>query len=163
MSSISIGIRSVSVAGSSSNWIQGDARPASPSELLSCPPFIKHAQEGEKGNDLPAVGVGVAQPLWSLAWRLQYPGSTPDTDRVCVFSTAFRLTPGPSQPPLQLVLCGAEHHSGGQRLCSQSVVSQHFMEPEGSFSHSQLLSTCTYPKPDQSSPQHAILSLKGPS
>jgi hypothetical protein len=31
---------------------------------------------------------------------------------------------------------------------------QHFMEPEGSSPNSQELSTCLYPKPDQSSPQH---------
>jgi hypothetical protein len=33
--------------------------------------------------------------------------------------------------------------------------SQHFMEPEGSLPSSQELSTCTYPEPDQSSPQHS--------
>jgi hypothetical protein len=37
------------------------------------------------------------------------------------------------------------------------------MELEGSLPSSQELSTCTYPEPDQSSPQHSILSLKGPS
>jgi hypothetical protein len=40
--------------------------------------------------------------------------------------------------------------------------SQHFMEPEGSLLRSQELSTRTYPEPNQSSPQHSILSLKGP-
>jgi hypothetical protein len=50
-----------------------------------------------------------------------------------------------------------------QTLCSHSVVSQHFMEPEGSLPSSQELSTCTYSEPDQSSPQHSILSLKGSS
>jgi hypothetical protein len=44
-------------------------------------------------------------------------------------------------------------------LCNHSVVSQHFMEPEGSLPRSQELSTCTYPEPDQSGPQHSILSL----
>jgi hypothetical protein len=38
--------------------------------------------------------------------------------------------------------------------------SQHFMEDEGSLPRSQELSTCTYPEPDQSSPQHPILSRK---
>jgi hypothetical protein len=33
--------------------------------------------------------------------------------------------------------------------------SQHFMEPEGSLPSLQELSTCTYPEPDQSSPQHS--------
>jgi hypothetical protein len=41
--------------------------------------------------------------------------------------------------------------------------SQHVMEPEGSLLHSQELSNCNYPLPDQSSPQHSILSLKGAS
>jgi hypothetical protein len=30
------------------------------------------------------------------------------------------------------------------------------MEPEGSLPSSQELSTCTYPEPDQSSPQHSL-------
>jgi hypothetical protein len=34
------------------------------------------------------------------------------------------------------------------------------MEPEGSLPSSQELSTCTYPEPDQSSPQHSLLSSK---
>jgi hypothetical protein len=38
-----------------------------------------------------------------------------------------------------------------------------FMEPEDSLPSSQELSTYNYPEPDQSSPQHSILSLKGPS
>jgi hypothetical protein len=37
------------------------------------------------------------------------------------------------------------------------------MEPEGSLPSSQELSTCPYPEPDRSSPQHSNLSLKGPS
>jgi hypothetical protein len=45
-------------------------------------------------------------------------------------------------------------------LCSHSIVPQHFMEPIGSLPSSQELSTCTYPEPDQSSPQHSILPLK---
>jgi hypothetical protein len=60
-------------------------------------------------------------------------------------------------------LCGAEYHSRCHKLCSHSVVSQHFMEPEGSLLSLQELSTCTYPEPNQSRPQHSILSLKGPS
>jgi hypothetical protein len=59
--------------------------------------------------------------------------------------------------------CGAEYHSHGHKLCSHSVDSQHFMEPECSLPSTQELPTCTYPKSDQSSPQHSILSLKGPS
>jgi hypothetical protein len=34
------------------------------------------------------------------------------------------------------------------------------MEPEGSLQSSQELSTCTYPEPDQSSPQHSLLTHK---
>jgi hypothetical protein len=60
-------------------------------------------------------------------------------------------------------LCGAEYHSTGHKLCSHSVDSQHFMEPEGSWPTLQNPSNFTHPEPDQSSPQHSILSLKGPS
>jgi hypothetical protein len=59
-------------------------------------------------------------------------------------------------------LCGAEHYSRGHKLCSHSVVSQNFMEPDGSLPRSQKLSTCIYPEPDQSSPKHPILYLKSP-
>jgi hypothetical protein len=34
------------------------------------------------------------------------------------------------------------------------------MEPEGSLPSLQELSTCTYPEPNQSSPQHSMLYLK---
>jgi hypothetical protein len=64
--------------------------------------------------------------------------------------------------PYQLTLCSwvpLERPQVVQPLGS----SQHFMEPEGSLPRSQEISTCTYPEPDQSSPQHSILSLKGPS
>jgi hypothetical protein len=44
-----------------------------------------------------------------------------------------------------------------QRLVS----SQYFMESEGSLPSLQELSTCTYPEPNQSSPQHSVLTLKG--
>jgi hypothetical protein len=37
-------------------------------------------------------------------------------------------------------------------MLGHSIVSQHFMEPEGSIPNSQELSTCSYPEPDQSSP-----------
>jgi hypothetical protein len=64
---------------------------------------------------------------------------------------------------LEFSLCGAEYHSRGHNLCSHSVVSQHFMEPEGSLPSSQELSNCTYPEPDQSNPHHSIPPLKSPS
>jgi hypothetical protein len=35
-------------------------------------------------------------------------------------------------------------------MFGHSIVSQHFMEPEGSILNSQQLSTCSYPQPDQS-------------
>jgi hypothetical protein len=35
------------------------------------------------------------------------------------------------------------HHPRGPKLCSPLVVSQHFMEPEGSILRSQELTTCT--------------------
>jgi hypothetical protein len=37
------------------------------------------------------------------------------------------------------------------------------MKPEGSLLHSQELSTCPYPEPNQSSPHHLILSIQDPS
>jgi hypothetical protein len=37
------------------------------------------------------------------------------------------------------------------------------MEPEGSIPNSQELSTCPYPEPDQSSPQHPIPPLQDAS
>jgi hypothetical protein len=39
-------------------------------------------------------------------------------------------------------------------MLGNSIVSQHFMEPECSIPNSQELSTCSYPEPDQSSPHH---------
>jgi hypothetical protein len=36
------------------------------------------------------------------------------------------------------------------------------MEPEGSLSHLQELSTCRYPEPDESTLHHPILSLQDP-
>jgi hypothetical protein len=35
-------------------------------------------------------------------------------------------------------------------MLGHSIVSQYFMEPEGSIPNSQGLSTCSYPEPDQS-------------
>jgi hypothetical protein len=54
---------------------------------------------------------------------------------------------------------GPEHYSRVHQLWGY----QHFMEPEGSLPHSQELSTCSYPVPDQSSPYHPILPLQYPS
>jgi hypothetical protein len=48
-------------------------------------------------------------------------------------------------------------------MLGHSIVSQHFMEPEGSIPNSQELSTCCYPEPDQSSPYHPIPPLQDPS
>jgi hypothetical protein len=44
-------------------------------------------------------------------------------------------------------------------MLSHPIVSQHFMEPEGSIPNSLELSTYSYPEPDQSSPHHPIFSL----
>jgi hypothetical protein len=41
-------------------------------------------------------------------------------------------------------------------MLGHSIVSQHFMESEGSIPSSQELSTCSYPEPDKSSPHHPI-------
>jgi hypothetical protein len=43
------------------------------------------------------------------------------------------------------------------------MVSQHFMEREGSIPNSQELSICPYPEPDQSSPRHSIPPLQRPT
>jgi hypothetical protein len=59
-------------------------------------------------------------------------------------------------------LHGAEHHSRGHQLLGHLILSQHFMEPEGSPPNSQNLSTCPYPEPDQSSPHHPFLFLQNP-
>jgi hypothetical protein len=48
----------------------------------------------------------------------------------------------------------------GRKSCNHLVVSQHFMEPEGSLLHVQLLSKFIYTEPDQSGSQHPILSPK---
>jgi hypothetical protein len=61
---------------------------------------------------------------------------------------------GPYLNIINNYLCGAEYRSSGRKLCGHSVVSQHFMEPEGSLPSSQELSTCTYPETDKSSPEH---------
>jgi hypothetical protein len=48
-------------------------------------------------------------------------------------------------------------------MLSRSIVSEHFMEPEGSIPNSQELSTCSYPEPDQSSPHQSSRSKDKPS
>jgi hypothetical protein len=53
-----------------------------------------------------------------------------------------------------------EHYSRDPYLLEHSIVSQHFIEPEGSVPNSQELSACPYPEPDQSSPHHPILTNK---
>jgi hypothetical protein len=45
-------------------------------------------------------------------------------------------------------------------MLGHSIVSQHFMELEGSIPNSQQLSTCSYPEPDQSSPHRPIPPLQ---
>jgi hypothetical protein len=45
-------------------------------------------------------------------------------------------------------------------MLGHSIVSQHFMEPEGSIPNSQELSTCSYPEQDQS--RRATLWGQGP-
>jgi hypothetical protein len=47
-------------------------------------------------------------------------------------------------------------------MLGHSIVSQKFMEPEGSVPNSQELSTCSYPEPDQSSSHYPITSLQDP-
>jgi hypothetical protein len=58
-----------------------------------------------------------------------------------------------------IIIHGAEPFLRNRQLCSYSITSQHFMEPEGSLTCLQVPSTGPYPKPDQCSPCHLILSL----
>jgi hypothetical protein len=46
------------------------------------------------------------------------------------------------------------------KMLDHSIVSQHFIEPEDSIPNSQELSTCSYPKLDQSSPHHPMPPLQ---
>jgi hypothetical protein len=55
------------------------------------------------------------------------------------------------------VLYVSEHYSRDRWLCSYSITSKHFIEPECSLPHSQELSTCTYPS--QTNSVHTTLSL----
>jgi hypothetical protein len=55
-----------------------------------------------------------------------------------------------------------DNYSRGHKMLGRSIVSQQFMEPEGSIPNSQELSTCSYPEPDQFSPHHPILPLQDP-
>jgi hypothetical protein len=48
-------------------------------------------------------------------------------------------------------------------MLGPSIVSHHFMEPEGSIPNSQELSICSYLEPDQSSPHNPIPPLQDPS
>jgi hypothetical protein len=63
-----------------------------------------------------------------------------------------------SEAKMVITDSGAEHYSRGH-----SIVSQHFMEPEGSLPHSQELFTCHYSEPDQASLHHPIPTLQDPS
>jgi hypothetical protein len=63
---------------------------------------------------------------------------------------------------LTQVTHGAEPFLRSRQLLSHSRISPHFTAPEGSLPCSQQLSTGPYPKPDQSSTYHPILSLYDP-
>jgi hypothetical protein len=54
-------------------------------------------------------------------------------------------------------------YSSELQLCSNSIVSQEFTEPEGSLPHSQELSNCPYNEPHQSSKYHLIMPLRDQS
>jgi hypothetical protein len=69
----------------------------------------------------------------------------------------------PSPDTLLYVLCSAEYYRRGHKLIGHSIVSEHFMESEGSIPNSQELSTCSYPEPDQSSSHHPIPPLQDPT
>jgi hypothetical protein len=50
----------------------------------------------------------------------------------------------------------AERYSRDHQLCSDSILSQHFIESGSSLPRSQELFTCPHRGPDQSSPHHPI-------
>jgi hypothetical protein len=82
--------------------------------------------------------------------------------------TIFPIYNGLSDHDAQLLtitneLYGAEHYSRGHQILGHLIVSQHFMEPEGSIPNSQELSTCSHPELDQFSPHHPIPPLHDPS
>jgi hypothetical protein len=53
---------------------------------------------------------------------------------------------------------GAQPFLRSRQFCNHSRNSQHFMEPKGSLTCSQGLSTGPYPEPDQFNPYHPIPS-----
>jgi hypothetical protein len=57
---------------------------------------------------------------------------------------------------------GAEPFLKSRQLCSYSITSQHFMEPESSLQCSQKPSTGPYSEPDQSNPHQPIYSYLRP-
>ena len=57
---------------------------------------------------------------------------------------------------LTYLLHVAESLQRSQPVLSQSRNSPHFMEPEGSLSHSHMPATCPYPEPSRSSPRPHI-------
>jgi hypothetical protein len=42
-------------------------------------------------------------------------------------------------------------------MLGHSIVSQYFMEPEGSIPNSQQLSTCSYPEPDHMKDKYIVV------
>jgi hypothetical protein len=62
-----------------------------------------------------------------------------------------------------IIVCHKVKKSKAIPVTGHSIVSQHFVEPEGSIPNSQELSTCSFPSPDQSSPHHPIPPLQDPS
>jgi hypothetical protein len=67
------------------------------------------------------------------------------SSRILIFSTTFIFlfiyVSGKTVHHLLNWLCGAEHYSRARHLCSHSMISWHFIEPEVSLLHSQELST----------------------
>jgi hypothetical protein len=57
---------------------------------------------------------------------------------------------------------GAEHNLRSHQLRCYWRTSQNFMKTEDSLPHSQKLSTCPYPEPEQSSQNSSILSSQDP-
>jgi hypothetical protein len=88
---------------------------------------------------------------WTWRPRLCFFYVNHEQQNICTTSTLFC---GPWN--IYIKLCGAEYHSRDHKLCSHSVVSQDFMEPECSLPRSQELSTCTCARPIQSTTPNPI-------
>jgi hypothetical protein len=74
--------------------------------------------------------------------------------------TAYLTPYGVLFPHIAYLPHAAESFLRSQPVFRYSINSPHYMEPEGSLQHSQVPTTCPYPKPHQSSPCPPFYFLK---